>query len=665
MSLFFAQAALWPILALVTLPIAVHLFARARPQPLPFSSIVFLQRVVRRTSLLQRPRSWLILILRTLLVLALLLMVLQPVWRRESPLAGIGARREVVIVIDQSASMGAVEGVRSRLATAAARASEILESLRPQDLANIVWARTPARAEFPKVSVNKNALRKALADVEVTSEAADISAALTLAAAQFGKGAADREIHILSDFQPATWDNWRPPSLPGTKWVFIQAARESVPNQSIDRLLVVPPEPAAGEPVEVIAEVANHSREPVLRRIFLRAGELSLSREVRLDPNARATVIFPFSIAKPGLQLIEVTTDEDAFPADNVRRARVEVAPSLKVWLGGSMADSVSVWSKAFAALDGVDRVDDPNKASVWVFAGWDGSEPGRVREFLARGGGVICQPAPGVTTGQMMAAGVVVGGPESAWNADRLDPPSTLHLTRADHRVFEIFQQGTLGDPAGGRVTWRLRIQPEAFSARDILLAYPDGTPALAMASSGPGLFVLWNIGLENAGEGSLAERVEFVPLVGELVTACRRSSAAETSEISAGETLQFAAGDEVLPDEVRVSGPDGEVGAIPSAGPPTIFLSPRPTSPGFHHWLVGSEVVAVDAVNFAASESDLDPGLAPDMAGAPSVRIGAETPIRDLREGTPLWPMLLAAALALAMAEIAVVWATRPRTS
>ena len=88
-------------------------------------------------------------------------------------------------------------------------------------------------------------------------------------------------------------------------------------------------------------------------------------------------------------------------------------------------------------------------------------------------------------------------------------------------------------------------------------------------------------------------------------------------------------------------------------------------PAVPGFHTWLVRGLPAAVRAVNFPASESELVPGPAPEADGISSVSVGAETPIRTLREGTPLWPSLLAAALILAMAEIAVVWKIRPTVS
>ena len=53
---------------------------------------------------------------------------------------------------------------------------------------------------------------------------------------------------------------------------------------------------------------------------------------------------------------------------------------------------------------------------------------------------------------------------------------------------------------------------------------------------------------------------------------------------------------------------------------------------------------------LNFPASESDLRTGPAPDFGPPGVVRISGKRALEQLREGQPLWPWLLAAALAVA---------------
>ena len=71
MNIGFAYAGLAGALALVALPLLIHLVARRRARHLPFPGVPFLRRVVRRSMQARRPREWLLLAVRTLLFLAL------------------------------------------------------------------------------------------------------------------------------------------------------------------------------------------------------------------------------------------------------------------------------------------------------------------------------------------------------------------------------------------------------------------------------------------------------------------------------------------------------------------------------------------------------------------------------------------------------------------
>ena len=122
MNVSLANPALLPLAALIAAPILIHLFARSRPKSMPFSSIRFIEEIVRKTSRIQQPRSWLILLLRTLFFAALVGVFLKPLLMAPNPLSGDLERKNVVIIIDSTASMAAVEGSRTRFAAACARA---------------------------------------------------------------------------------------------------------------------------------------------------------------------------------------------------------------------------------------------------------------------------------------------------------------------------------------------------------------------------------------------------------------------------------------------------------------------------------------------------------------------------------------------------------------
>ena len=136
MNFVLTNAALWPFLALVLAPLLLHLFARSKPPHYAFSSVEFILRIVRQTIRVKRPRDWLLLVIRTLLFAAVVLLFLQPLYFSKRRLSGPFERKNVVLLVDATASMGYTEGAQTRFASACAHASEILSGLSARDTAN-------------------------------------------------------------------------------------------------------------------------------------------------------------------------------------------------------------------------------------------------------------------------------------------------------------------------------------------------------------------------------------------------------------------------------------------------------------------------------------------------------------------------------------------------
>ena len=84
------------------LPIIIHLLLRPRAQVMPIGTVRFLQDVVREHTRRRKIWQWILLLLRMLAVLLLALLFARPYWDR-SALEGLN--REVVLLIDRSASM--------------------------------------------------------------------------------------------------------------------------------------------------------------------------------------------------------------------------------------------------------------------------------------------------------------------------------------------------------------------------------------------------------------------------------------------------------------------------------------------------------------------------------------------------------------------------------
>jgi len=129
-----APVFLWSLLAL--LPLAAVYFLKVRPRRRPTTAFFLWERILKEskaTSLLQRLRDALSLLLMLLAFAAVAFALAQP-----EPVAD--ERRDLLLVIDRSASMGAVQGGESRLDAAKRAAREIVVALQGSQRAAIASA---------------------------------------------------------------------------------------------------------------------------------------------------------------------------------------------------------------------------------------------------------------------------------------------------------------------------------------------------------------------------------------------------------------------------------------------------------------------------------------------------------------------------------------------
>src|SRR5215203_5893937 len=165
-------------LALLAVPVLVHLTRRERTKPQAFPSLMFLEQAPHELTRRRRIRDWPLFLLRCLAVALLVLAFARPfATRAAAPVAAPGNRgREVVILLDRSYSMGA--GDRWARAVAAARRS--IDALTSGDHATLVLfdgAATVAQA----ATDDRARLRLALDSARVGAGVTRYTPALSLA----------------------------------------------------------------------------------------------------------------------------------------------------------------------------------------------------------------------------------------------------------------------------------------------------------------------------------------------------------------------------------------------------------------------------------------------------------------------------------------------------
>jgi hypothetical protein len=225
----------------------------------------------------QQLRRSFLLALQLLLVILLALLAAQPFVERPATLA-----RDLVVVIDASASMAATDVAPSRLDAARELALEALRDLPAGGRVSVV-----AAGATPRVVANATSdmgrVRAALAGIAGTPATADMGEALALASALAAR-AGDAQVLVATDaaFTPPTDLEVAAPVT------VLQVGRERR-NQALVALAVRSAPTAVTR--SVFISVANMDLEPTTERVELWGdGRLLEARDLFLDPLSRADI---------------------------------------------------------------------------------------------------------------------------------------------------------------------------------------------------------------------------------------------------------------------------------------------------------------------------------------------------------------------------------------
>jgi Ca-activated chloride channel homolog len=286
------------LLGLLFLPVvvAMYLLKLRRDETVVPSTLLWTRLVadVEANAPWQRLRRSLLLLLQLLLVAILALLAARPFLERPAGLA-----RDVVLVLDTSASMAATDATPSRLEAAKAEALDALRDLPSGGVVSLIAADRTARIVVNETT-DLGRIRQALAGIRPSSASGDLGDALELA----GKLAArsgEAQILVATDGALATPATAGPGTIEAP--IKVLGVGRSHRNQAIVALAVRSSPSAVTR--SVFISVANLDLEFAQRRIELWAPDRLLEvRDVQLDPQARADIVI--DDVPPDVETLEV-----------------------------------------------------------------------------------------------------------------------------------------------------------------------------------------------------------------------------------------------------------------------------------------------------------------------------------------------------------------------
>jgi hypothetical protein len=325
--------------AAVAVPILIHLLLRPRARRVDIGSVCFLHRALRDSTRRRKVRRWLLLALRAAAVLLLALLFARPY------LSGHGADgrdREVIVLIDQSASMSAVQSGRKLFVRAQEAAAKVLKELPEGAAIHLAYfdAQGVAPVEEPRIDAAR----------QPGYAGTDYNQALRWARDQIALSSRPlRTIYLFSDFQRAglsgsPFDGFPP----GVAVELNEIGRSLIRNLAVARIEATQSVLRGKEPIVVRAQVRNAGPLPannIAVRLTLEgpAPVPQQERTISVPAGAYQEVAFEVPVDKPGIYTGHVElAGEDEFPADDRRWLALDARPpDLLLLLDGQPGISV------------------------------------------------------------------------------------------------------------------------------------------------------------------------------------------------------------------------------------------------------------------------------------------------------------------------------------
>lgn len=311
---FTAPLYLWGV-AIASLPIVVHLLNRRRLRKVAFSSLRLLSGVRRDRFNWLRLRDVILLVTRTLLIALLFLALARP-YLRSSPLL-TRRRASVVLIVDDSYSMGYLVGDSTGLDRARVIGQRILDGLLPGSEVEILCTSSPRGELSPDLDWAKARLE----EIPISWSAQDLSGPFTEALRLLEEARLpDKEIWILTDLQRRALLPLLELRAGPIPCYIIDLGVETPQNCGVVELLTEPL-PQSQAPGWVKARIRNYGTARVTTNLSLRSIG-SHRMVVELEPGEERWVEF----LQPLGETLWVELEPDGLRADD-RRCLVTPSP--------------------------------------------------------------------------------------------------------------------------------------------------------------------------------------------------------------------------------------------------------------------------------------------------------------------------------------------------
>lgn len=556
-------------------PIIFHLIRRQPQGEQQFSSLMFLNPSPPKLSRRSRIDNWFLLLLRALAIALIAFAFARPYFRQESFLNTTLSGRNVIVLLDTSASMQRPDVWQG----AKEKAAEILDSLSPEDrislytvdetLKPVVSFESESRTDPSDLQAG---VRNALSDLEPSWLKTDLagglrSAADMMNAAQIsGKidSSSDNEIVLVTDLHTESGLE----SLQGYPWpekIKLDVRRVLPATPGNARATLLPPDETTEDGIHRV-RIENNEDSQTQTFVLNWASNIGplAGTETRLQVPAGQVRIVPVAEPPPSTRgnADRIQLRGDSWEADNeVFVVKSEPSVQNVAYLGASSAepeDDPSYFLKrapistplvkrdvlAFAPDDLAAVLADEQIRSIVIEpVGALTSQAESLKEFASLGGTVLVLLAREEYDSASQAAFItdLLEVNEVSIEEAAIEDYALTGKLDYRHPVFQPFADPRFNDFSKLRFWTHRKVHfDDSQNDLSVVARYDDNDPLLIQKSSGMGSIWLITTGWQPAGSG-LALSSKFIPILMGILDP-QRSSRKQQLVFEAGEKISIA---------------------------------------------------------------------------------------------------------------------------
>ncbi len=316
---FLNPAVLFGLLA-ASIPVLIQLFNLRKLKKVEFSTLIFLKELQKNKIRKVKLKQWLLLLLRTLIILFLVFGFARPTLKSMFIGSSSTAKTTAVFILDDTFSMSVVDAKGSYLNQEKEIALRLLSQLRDGDEISLILVSEMNNKNQPVVTSDFSQLKKSIESISISNISGSLQTALIKAAKLLDQSSNyNKELYLLSDFQKSRIaDGNQFPNLSealkeGIRIYAFPLGDKEVFNVGVDKISVNSQIFEKDKPVQVSAFISNYAKHNVENSVvslFIN-GERASQKSFSLKENETKEIVLEGIIKKSGYQEISAAIEDD------------------------------------------------------------------------------------------------------------------------------------------------------------------------------------------------------------------------------------------------------------------------------------------------------------------------------------------------------------------